>query len=587
MYRELGTVGTVSGVRSGPYAGKPRTLALGAVPRHVKERLARALSGRGTPQVISVDETVGPSRGKVLPILVPALMIGVALLALVIVWNHFASAPGIPRANAMAIAFVPFATVLALGAAFFMLGLRPTLPHGGRYLLPLDIVELDGDGGTLRVVPMGGVRRATIERAREDGETQEVMLVLVFEDGARFSFRMKDERAAEHAYKLLENAQLTLEALTHTTDLRVALDADPFFALRSEPLWNDPVPAVARPARRVAERAMVVAGCVLVGTALGAAIAAAEHVTLDDAAFADAHDRRSLEAYTAYLEAGGTRHESEARAACTVLREMERDREERDRAEARAAAEPQAVDSNIVEHSLAAVGGLGNVPRRKLTPEQAVARADAQAAAMKRFEGRARSPKAVTLVREALAYASEEGDPRLRVRFHRTVRDTTPADDSGHAWFAGDGLGRFERTTIAALRVVVSETIPAALLVLTEDTADAPPNAPFIGVDYRVERKTDDDVAFVFDARFVVPRADVAGLAFQLRMPKPDKPLTTVRDKSLYRLSADGDPKLVPSSALAARAFDRLYDELYGLLFVGNPKVPLAADLRSTFERPQ
>ncbi|MDB4998614.1 MAG: hypothetical protein JWM74_6046 [Myxococcaceae bacterium] len=585
MYRELGTVGTVSGVRSGPYAGKPRTLALDRVPKHVKERLARALSGKGTPQVISIDETVGPSRRSILTVLLPALMIAGGLVALVVVWNHFASASGIPRASAMAIAFAPSAIVLALGAVFFIVGLRPALPRGGRYLLPLDIVELDGVGGTLRVVPMGGVRRATIERARDDAG-KEVTLVLVFEDGARFAFRMKDERAAEHAYKLLENAQLTLEALTHTTDLEVALDSDPFFALRSEPLWNDPVPAVARPARRVAERAMMVSGCVLLGTALGTAVAAAERAALDDAAFADAHDVRSLRAYSDYLAAGGTRHEAEARAACTVLLEMERDREERDRAAARAAAEPQAVDSNVAEHSLAAVAGLGNVPLAKLTPEQASARANAQAAAMARFEARAASKKAIGIMRAALVRASESGDPRLRVRFHRTVADTTPASDAGHAWFAGEGLARFERTTIAALRVILSETIPAGLLVITEDTPDAPANAPVITVDYRVDRHADQDVAFAFDARFVVPHADVEGLVFRLTMPKPDKPLTTLRDKSLYRLSADGDPTLVPSSALSARAFDRLYDELYGFLFVGNPKVPLAADLSSTFGRP-
>jgi hypothetical protein len=252
------------------------------------------------------------------------------------------------------------------------------------------------------------------------------------------------------------------------------------------------------------------------------------------------------------------------------------------------AAEPQTVDSNIVEHSLAAVSGLGNVPLRLLTPEQAAARSEAQAAALARFEARASSKKAVALMRAALLRASESGDPRLRVRFHRTLLDATPAADPGHAWFAGDGLGRFERTTVAALRVILSETIPAAVLVITEDTPDTPATAPVIVVDYRVDRHADDDVVFAFDARFVVPRADdVENLAFQLTMPKPDKPLTTVRDKSLYRLSADGDPKLVPASAVSARAFDRLYDELYGFLFAGNPKVPLAADLRSTFGQPR
>jgi hypothetical protein len=585
MYRELGTVGTVSGVRSGPYAGKPRTLVQVDVPKHVKERLARALSGAGTPQVISVDETVGPRRRTLAGVIVPSLLVLLALLAMAIVWERSAQVDGIPRASALAAAFVPAAIVLSLGVALLALRLRPSLPRGGRYLLPLDIVELDGRSGTLRVVPMGGVRRATIERRREGEAESPVELVLFFEDGGRYAFRMKNERAAEHAYKLLENAQTTLEELTHTTDLELALDADPFFALRSEPVWNDPVPAPSRSSSRLAERGMVLVGGVLAGAALGFAVAAAERAACDDEAFARAHDERARRGYQAYLEAGGMRHASEARAAITVFDEMEKDKQERERAEANAAA--HAVDSNVAEHSLAAVTGLGNVPSSQLTPDQASARTEATAAALARFEACAATPKAAALMRAALAWTSAAGDPRLRVRFHRGIVDTTPDADPAHAWFGGEGLAPFERTTTAALRVILSESIPAGLLVITEDTPNAPVRAPLIFVDYRVERRSEVDVTFVFDARFTVPSEGGGDIAFHLTMPKPSAPVVTLRDKSLFRLSADGDPSVLSSSALAARAFDRLYDELYGFLLRGSPRVPLAADLRATFGQPR
>jgi len=63
---------------------------------------------------------------------------------------------------------------------------------------------------------------------------------------------------------------------------------------------------------------------------------------------------------------------------------------------------------------------------------------------------------------------------------------------------------------------------------------------------------------------------DVA--SFRLTMPPPETPPVAVRPRSLFV------PEPNAYSLLTARAFDRLYDELYGLFFRGDPRVPLRLD---------
>ena len=76
---------------------------------------------------------------------------------------------------------------------------------------------------------------------------------------------------------------------------------------------------------------------------------------------------------------------------------------------------------------------------------------------------------------------------------------------------------------------------------------------------------------------------DVA--SFHLTMPPPVVAPAQVRARSLFIVGsaevgtlADAgtlDANVVP--LVTARAFDRLYDELYGLFFAGDPRVPLRA----------
>jgi hypothetical protein len=71
---------------------------------------------------------------------------------------------------------------------------------------------------------------------------------------------------------------------------------------------------------------------------------------------------------------------------------------------------------------------------------------------------------------------------------------------------------------------------------------------------------------------------DVA--SFRLTMQPPEMPPTEVRARSLFVVPSTTDgtkPDAAVMPLLTARAFDRLYDELYGLFFRGDPRVPLAA----------
>ena len=73
---------------------------------------------------------------------------------------------------------------------------------------------------------------------------------------------------------------------------------------------------------------------------------------------------------------------------------------------------------------------------------------------------------------------------------------------------------------------------------------------------------------------------DVA--SFRLTMAPPEAPPVAVRQRSLFVVPSDaeGGATLDRTSIRwsSARAFDRLYDELYGLFFRGDPRVPLRLD---------
>jgi hypothetical protein len=148
-----------------------------------------------------------------------------------------------------------------------------------------------------------------------------------------------------------------------------------------------------------------------------------------------------------------------------------------------------------------------------------------------------------------------------------------------------------EKETSDTFRQVVAETCPAEILGFTRD--DIAPPIPKWGlfVEYAVEYPktftvrrrgtpgetiTVEGVRVVFEVRLVGP--DESGTAsFRLTMPAPDKLAMAHRPASIFvsTLEDDGTYDERVYESMSARAFDRLYDELWSLFFSGAPRVPL------------
>jgi hypothetical protein len=87
----------------------------------------------------------------------------------------------------------------------------------------------------------------------------------------------------------------------------------------------------------------------------------------------------------------------------------------------------------------------------------------------------------------------------------------------------------------------------------------------------------------VFDVKLAGP--DDSGTAtFRLTMAPAEKLAMARRPQSIFpsKLEDDGTYDERVYESMTARAFDRLYDELWSLIFAGNPKVPLDRSPTST-----
>jgi len=129
-------------------------------------------------------------------------------------------------------------------------------------------------------------------------------------------------------------------------------------------------------------------------------------------------------------------------------------------------------------------------------------------------------------------------------------------------------------TTLWALERIFSETCPATLVKLARRPVDrASIGEP--GFDLRTvalyERPEPARGANSRGDRGSPPDLNDV-VTFNLTMTPPATPPTAVRERSLF-VVPQGEASVYP--LLTARAFDRLYDELYGLVYAGNPRVPL------------
>ncbi|WP_394850458.1 hypothetical protein LZC95_23735 [Pendulispora brunnea] len=373
------------------------------------------------------------------------------------------------------------------------------------FLLPLDLVEVRGE--RVRLVPMGGLRKVNIERVpRRDSRR----VVLVFESGESFSFRVPNETAAQRAYEIIVHAQGVLKSLTIMPDVAQAVAQDPFFALRSEPAWERlgaaPIPRVAW--RRVLTTVAVGAGLVLAGRAL----------TVPRAAMVDA-------------------------------------------VAARAVATPPPADTSIPE------------PPQQLDEQWRSLVRDPADEAHERMKHRLAehvTPAGRSLIDAFLANARSSGNPRIYIEEEHLYRGGKPIE----GWDGHEGweLERHTERVARAFGIALSQYVPRDVLevVFLPHGGEASPWASVISIEVMLaKKKPHEEESFIFTVSVNrQPR-------FTLTLAPPTAPLDSVRNKSLFSLPSDASPEKRRRLVLDARAFDRLYDELFGLFFEGDPIVPL------------
>lgn len=575
MYRKPGSSGVLQGVLSGPYTGGRKLVVASKLPRAARQRLADVLAGRTEPVPIVHERPAGfVSRARA----TWTMLLGLIALSALIAIGF-----GDPRAQwaLQPITLAPLyaAIVLVCGLAVLAVFRRHARASGmsivpGRYLLPLDVVEVpaeDANGDQVVVVtPLGDARDV---RVRKDE------LVLVMAGGDEVRFTLRSERDGEAALRRLEHAQRLLEDLSYSHDLERALSQDAFFDVRADSSWSAVAPdgpeskrtAVKRARRAWLQGRLATAATVAASVGLGVLAFYGRNFMSDRALYLRALRAGTPEQLDAYL-ARGQAYRLEAIALRERLLEQRNDLAKR-ASEAR----KQALDTSPkAEWELTA-------------EESAVRRGTAEACAVSLRARAAPSYKDVPRIMQSLLdRATHTGDPTVPVRvFVKANRNEQ-----------GDVHRVSERAraaaTIHAFERIFSETCPASILkfVVAPESLSLGRER---GMDLRIEMTWPHAatwslapegklVVFAPSYQFdVVLRgtSEVTGesASFRLSMPPPEKPSMTLRDRSLFLL--EGDPvkdgafDLRIYDVLSARAFDRLYDEIWGMFFAGDPRVPL------------
>jgi len=582
MYRKPGSPGVLKGVLSGPYAGGRKLVDAAKLPRAARQRLADVLTGRADPTPILHEHPGGlASRFRATWGVLVAILALSSLTAM-----GFAD----PRA---AWAYQPRGLVVGYAAAGVLLVLsllslhrRRALASGGalvpgRYLLPLDVVEVppeDAAGDQIvTVTPLGDGRDA---RIRTSGRRDE--LVIVLDGGAELAFPLRNEREGEHALRRLEHAQTLLEALTYGRELEKALANDAFFDVRVDGSWESLVPAgptsgAIRKQRRLLHGSIATAAAVIAGSSLGWAAFVGRSWASDRALYLRALRIGTTESLEGYL-VRGTSHREEA---THLLDRLEAQRV------ALAAAAKQSRERSRPGFAPSPVSEW------ELTPEEAAQRRGSAERCLAGLRARASTahPEVTPIMEKLVERARRTGDPIIPVRIDAQL-GARPSDapDSDHAARVARTLGAFER--------IFSETCPASLVRFAARPVEranigAPGLSP--GIDLKVDvswptTPTWKRPGLAVYAPTIVFDVTLHGEAlndlssFRLTIRPPASPPTSVRPRSLFVVATDDperdggalDANVVP--LLTARAFDRLYDELYGLFFAGDPRVPLRVD---------
>lgn len=543
MYRELGSLDAF-GVRGGPYTGTPRVFSWGALPDVVVARLIQCVDGKELPGPLL--RVTLRSRAR-LARLAGALAL-IALALLVPMWLAPTWMPPMLLAFGYAAAFVPVARLLQKASV------RDRLPPG-IYLFPLDVVEASAE--SVRIAPFGSLKNAGIRR--EDGA---IFLELTFDHGARYRFACADEAAAERAYDKIKQAHTTVERLTYQNDLEETVDLDPFFALRGEPAWADAI--AAKPVALTLRDAIWASAGVLSGTLAFLTVLS----VADQRSYQRAIGEGSEAAYQEYLAGGGRLYRE---TVANQLTWLQRDRAARDH-EAR---------DHEAEQVLDVIPDWRHQSDASMLPATAALRRKRQEETLSRYALAAavapKAPKSAWLrdvhfggyLARIFQAARERGDDRMYFAFSREG-----VGEAQHELQAS--LDAREKRLLAAFSRVLSDTVPSNLLEVSRDDAiltQSPELAVHVHEKITARGGADFDVIFE-----VIPLAKgeplAPPMAFSLRLLAPTKRLETLRPRSVFTVAEGGPRRAV--DLMTARAFDRLYDELFGLFFPGDPRVPLA-----------
>jgi hypothetical protein len=532
MYRELGHNGLFLAMRAGPYTGPSRTFPQRAMPPYLLLRLRGILEGTALPSPILKREAPDTrAQGRV--------RLGLAALTLAALGGVASLGFAQPHTLFQGPLWAP---IYALGAAVLSaLGWRSwserraLLPSRGTYLLPLDVLEVKAD--SITITPLGGVQQATIE-----GEQGAPVLVLTFEHGVRHAFPVASESDAEHAYEALTRSQEHLEALTRSTDIERAYELDPFFTLRGTGAQGQDARSWSLPEHSSTRGLLLAAGA---GLLLGLGLWKLRNEASDQTLFDRARQAHTIRSYEDYLIAGqrnradAEKRLKEQQALATLREENERINhdEELRRKRERIAAAFEAEAERAACEPMVLPGS---------SPEQAAA--CYQRRATKEHPGAAAWLKERILGKKSLQVALvHHAPPSLSVH-----------------------LEEREEQLLRALRKIFADVSPPEVFTL-ERSADS--------ADLRVTTRVTPGASplgavYVFDVVLKAPKP----VTFTLTMPAARK-LPALRPRSLYTVREErADEKgALPREVqlMSARAYDRLYDEVYGLFFDGAPRVPL------------
>lgn len=529
MYRELASLDAF-GVPGGPYTGKPRTVRFADLPASVRLRLERCVSREELPAPLL---TAAAPRWRI------DSWVGVLALVLV-VGGGLEAFPGL-----VPMWCLPLATAALAFAGWLLQRLvaRDNLARG-MYLFPLDIVE--AEGGSLRLTPMGSLRRAGIRRAGAA-----LALELQFDHGALYRFECADEAAATRAYAKLVEAQAAVERVTFGRDLEETVDLDPLFAIRGDNLTRSFAPL----------RAVL---ATLAGALCGMLCFAGFSVRADNRVWNAALAEHTVAAYRGYVQQGGHWHRAEA---ALRARELELAQEP---APPAPALEPTFAHRADAELTAPQVGARASMQ------QDATMRYVAHVMASQGDDPWQRNVHFAGYLQRIFDAAREHGDDGLYFVFEHRLHGLVSEQLDLQSELETAVAAREERL-LAAFGQVLSETIPTAVLTVASLAPEAAHDRAFV---VHVVTSVNARSARAFDVDFeVTPRSGGAPLAqaFHLAMPAPERPLVSVRPRSLFHL-ADTNGPTRDVDLVTARAFDRLYDEVFSFFFPGNPVVPLAPE---------